>query len=179
MSTILTEIWSWTKTIVIAVILALCVNMFFLQTYVVKGESMMPTLEERERLFILKFTQTYEIGDIVVIDSRVSLPRSIWDEMKDHALISRVRGDIVDYLWIKRVIGLPGDTIEISNGQLFRNGEEINEHYIREGMRSEDIYVEIPEDTIYVMGDNRNYSIDSRVIGPVPLSNVVGKALFR
>lgn len=179
MSTIVSEVWSWTKTILVAVILALCVNMFILQTYVVKGESMYPNLEEGERLFIYKLTSNYSVGEIVVIDSRVGMQRTVWDEMKDHALISRVRGQVVDYLWIKRVIGMPGDTIEIRDGVLFRNGEQINEYYIHEGMRQEDIYVEVPAGAIYVLGDNRNYSIDSRVIGPVPISNVLGKAIFK
>lgn len=179
MANIMTEVWSWTKTILIAVILALCVNMFVLQTYVVKGESMYPTLEEGERLFIYKFTSNYEIGEIVVVDSRVGLQRTVWDEMKDHALISRASGRVVDYLWIKRIIGTPGDTIEIRDGVLFRNGEEVNEYYIREGMRQEDIHVVVPDGAIYVLGDNRNFSIDSRVIGPVPMSNVLGKAIFK
>lgn len=73
------------------------------------------------------------------------------------------------------MIGLPGDVIEIKDGQVFRNGVQLEEPYIKEQMYAEQSQVwEVPEDHIFVMGDNRNNSKDSRMIGPVPLDHIMG-----
>jgi signal peptidase I len=102
------------------------------------------------------------------------------------------RGDIVvlnppanasnDKPYIKRVIGLPGDTIEVRNDRVYLNGALLDESYIEEGNRSicsdrqECGPLEIPEGTVWVMGDNRQNSEDSRYFGVVPIENIIGKA---
>ncbi|MNJ75537.1 Signal peptidase I S [compost metagenome] len=77
--------------------------------------------------------------------------------------------------YVKRVIGLPGDTIEVKGGELYRNGTLLDEPYIKEAMLNnyEQVW-EIPEDHVFVMGDNRNNSNDSRSIGPVPQDHIMG-----
>lgn len=176
MKNILVEAYSWLKTIAIALLIAILINAFLLQTYIVKGQSMEPTFEEQNRLIILKLPFDYDYGDIVVIDSRVHRLRTITDQLKENGLYLRLTGQESEHLWIKRIIGLPNDTIEIKDGVLYRNGEKIVEEYIKEDMypTSYGPFV-VPEDHYFVLGDNRNVSMDSRAIGAIPRQNIVGK----
>jgi signal peptidase I len=83
------------------------------------------------------------------------------------------------HVWIKRVIGKPGDTLEFKNHKVYRNGQALDEPYVKEQMIFEsDKQWVVPEGHIWVMGDNRNNSSDSRVIGFVPLDHVLGKKVF-
>jgi signal peptidase I len=82
-------------------------------------------------------------------------------------------------VWVKRVIGLPGDTIMIKNNQVYRNGQRLKEDYIKEAMiDTPDAHFVIPENQIFVMGDNRNNSRDSREIGSIPIDHVLGVKIF-
>jgi signal peptidase I len=81
--------------------------------------------------------------------------------------------------WIKRIIGEEGDTLEYKNGRVYRNGEELVEDYIKEDMTFPFETIVVPENHVFVMGDNRNGSRDSREIGPVPNENIVGKVFLR
>lgn len=179
MNKVVAEVLSWVKTIGIALILAFVINIFVFQTYQVKGESMLPTYEPKERVFVLKLDSSFKYGDVVVIDSRVHHLRNLKDEILDHAIMQKISGREVEYHWIKRVVGLPGDQIKIEQGELYRNGEKIVEEYIQEKMNVTALQEWIvPENHVFVLGDNRNHSGDSRSIGPVPYKNVVGKVLF-
>jgi len=131
--------------------------------FIVQGPSMMPNFETGQFLIVSRINYMLEDpdrGDIVVF---------------------HFPGDPTqDY--IKRVIGLPGDTIEFSDGQLLLNGELVDEPYINEACRSScrnDRSWEVGPDQIFVMGDNRNRSSDSRSFGPVDKKFIVGKALIR
>ncbi|MNC74020.1 Signal peptidase I S [compost metagenome] len=94
----------------------------------------------------------------------------------EHPIINLFSGkQDEEIFYVKRVIGLPGDAIEVKNGNVFRNGEQLNETYIKEAMDvGTDQVWEVPEDHIFVMGDNRNNSNDSRSIGPIPQDHVMG-----
>lgn len=94
------------------------------------------------------------------------------------SLIIRNNDDEKNY-WIKRVIGEAGDTIEFKDGRVYRNGTELVEIYIKEEMVVPFETIVVPENYIFVMGDNRNGSKDSRDIGPIPKENVLGKVLLR
>lgn len=153
------EWWEWTKAIAIALIIAITIRTFIFAPIVVDGTSMVPTLKDRERLIINKaiyYLTTPKRGDIIVFHS---------PENND---------------WIKRVIGLPGDQLEIVDGVLYINGEPVEEPYLN-GMVTEDFdLVQVPENMLFVMGDNRYNSKDSRnpYVGPIPMESVVGKAQF-
>jgi signal peptidase I len=163
------ELWEWTKALAIAVILAAVIRYFFFAPIVVDGLSMMPTLQDQDRMIVNKISYKLfgpERFDIVVFHAT---------EDKDY---------------IKRVIGLPGDHIEYKNDTLYINGKPYEEPYLEEakkevidGPLTEPFSLEevigrktVPEGHIFVMGDNRRYSKDSRHIGTIPMDKVIGKA---
>ncbi len=155
------EFVDWAMTLGIAIVLALFIRHFLFAIFIVDGESMYPTLKDSEWLIVNKaiyFIDEPQKGEIVVF----------------HATETR------DY--IKRVIAVAGDEIEIDAGELYVNGELIDEPYINEPMEFYNHYEKsvVPEHTIFVMGDNRNRSADSRMhdIGFIDIDRVVGRADF-
>lgn len=171
------------RAAIIGFILAMITFVFLASPARISGTSMMPTLADRELVILLKIPHVFNLcpsyGDIVAIDSRVERNRSVLDDLIDplkngyarfsHSAPSR-------NIWIKRVIGLPGDIIEIIDGNLYRNGGKVKELYILQPMRKESPQrYTVSEGTVFVMGDNRNHSMDSRDIGEIPISHVLGK----
>jgi len=155
------EIKDWIVSIVVAVALAMFIRTFIVELYVVDGPSMRPTLESAERLVVNKFIYRFrapEKGEVLVFQ----YPR---DPSRD---------------FIKRVIATPGDTIEIREGRVLVNDQILVEDYILEKTRSEYPKMTVPEGRIFVMGDNRNNSEDSRFadVGFVPYDLIKGKAVM-
>ena len=155
------EIKDWAVSILIAVALALFIRYFIVELYLVEGPSMRPTLVNSERLVVNKFIYYFrqpERGEILVF----RYPR---DPSRD---------------FIKRVIAVPGDTIEIKDGRVFVNQQLMNEPYILSKTRGDYPLTTIPEGHIFVMGDNRNNSEDSRFadVGFVPYNLIKGKAVL-
>lgn len=153
------EAWEWIKALAVAVVLALLIRHFLFAIFMVDGESMWPTLNNTERLVVNKIVYDLhnpEYNDILVFQYP-------GDTSKDY---------------IKRVIGLPGDKIEVRNYKVIRNGEELHESYIAEPTSIGEGVYEVPEGTVFVMGDNRNHSKDSRdpTVGYVPFELVIGRA---
>lgn len=157
------------RDILLALLLALAISLLIRPT-IVKEISMVPTLEENNYLMIAK--QSYRFGDVERDDIIVFHSSLMDDEGKEKLLI-------------KRVIGIPGDVLTISNGEVYRNGNRIQEPYIMGGIDGEtngELYNYIvPENFVFVMGDNREVSLDSRSeeVGPVRISDIIGKAFFR
>lgn len=181
MKKVLKEIQSWGTAIIIGFLLSLVIGVFIIQPYKVEGHSMEPTLKDHQRIYAWKINSTLdklpEYGDIVIIDSRVDRDRTWKDDLLEHPIIDLILGDhdTDGIFYVKRIIGLPGDTIEMKDGELFRNGTLLNEPYIKEAMLNNyDQVWEIPEDHVFVMGDNRNNSNDSRSIGPIPQDHIMG-----
>lgn len=163
------EVFSWVKAVGIAVILAILIRTYIFAPIVVDGESMMPTLKDHERIVLNKFgtsIDSIDRFDIVVFHAT---------EDKDY---------------IKRVIGLPGDTVEYKEDTLYINGKPYKEPYLdkyKEEMAGEPLTNSftlqeltgsetVPEGELFVMGDNRQNSLDSREIGTVSVDKIVGKA---
>ncbi|MCM2676727.1 signal peptidase I [Alkalicoccobacillus plakortidis] len=155
---------AWVKAIVIAILLAVIIRTFLFTSYEVRGESMLPTAHEGELFIINKLN--YQFGepnhdDLIVF----------------HATQSE------DY--IKRVIGLPGDTIRVESDVLYINDEPVEEPYLDDvkpgpGKYTEDFdEVFVPEGHVFVMGDNRPSSLDSRRIGFISEDQIVGKVDLR
>ena len=153
------EAKSWIISIVSAIAVALLIRTFIVELYVVDGPSMQPTLQDGERLVVNKFI--YHWRD--PIKSEVIIFRYPRDHSRD---------------FIKRVIAVGGDTIEIKDGHVFVNDALVNEDYIAEKTRTEFPKLTVPEGTLFVCGDNRRNSLDSRFpdVGFVPLELVKGKA---
>jgi len=157
------------RDILLALLLALAISLLIRPT-IVKEISMVPTLGEENYLMISK--QSYRFGDVARDDIIVFHSNLMDDEGKEKLLI-------------KRIIGVPGDVLTISEGKVYRNGYRIQEPYIMGGIEGEtggDLYnYVVPENFVFVMGDNREVSLDSRAeeVGPVRISDIIGKAFFR
>jgi signal peptidase I len=163
------QTWEWIKAIIIAVALAAVIRYFFFAPILVDGVSMMPTLQDRDRMIVNKIG--YKIGEPHRFDIIV------FKATKDK-----------DY--IKRVIGLPGDRIEYKNDVLYVNGKPYEEPYLDEykkqvtdGPLTYDFKLEevtgqqtVPKGQLFVLGDNRRFSKDSRTIGTISMGQVIGKA---
>lgn len=157
----------WIRDIAIAVVIAALILQFVKPT-IVKETSMQPTLYENHYIFISKQAYTLfgdaQRGDIVVF----------------HTDLKTAEGD--EKLLIKRIIGLPGDTISISDGLVYLNGEIYEEDYLKDGYTQGAMEeLTVPEGEFFCMGDNRLASMDSRDphVGCVPASAIMGKAVFR
>ena len=153
-------VWEVLETVIIALVLALLIRTFVFEVFVVEGMSMETTLHDHERLLVNKFVY------------RLRSPRP--DEIVVFKYPRDPRRD-----FIKRTIAVAGDTVEIRDGQVFVNDKPLAEDYISTAGHSEFPRFVVPEGSIFVLGDNRNNSQDSRVFGEVPLKNVKGKAFFR
>jgi signal peptidase I len=173
MSTVKSESWEWLKAVLIALLLAFMIRYFLFAPIVVDGESMMPTLQNSDRLIVNKIGYT------------ISKPER-FDIIVFHATSEK------DY--IKRVIGLPGDSIAYENDELYLNGQLVEELYLAEYQTeyqkdayslpfTGDFTLEdftgidvVPEGHLFVLGDNRQHSKDSRHIGFISYDSVVGSA---
>jgi len=174
----------WFKQILLIIAATLLISTLIVQTYNINDVSMEPTFD-RQRNRVLVFLTPYifnaepDHGDILIVDSRVDNERTFEDRIRENPIISIITGEYNEHLWIKRVVGLPGDKLEYKDGHVYRNGSRLEEDYVAGEMSSGFDPVEVPEDHIYIMGDNRNRSSDSRQIGPVPISNIQGRVVLR
>ncbi|GGA08592.1 signal peptidase I [Okeania sp. KiyG1] len=156
------------KVLAIALSLSLLVRVFIAEPRYIPSDSMIPTLEVGDRLVVEKVSYYFHppvAGDIIVFQPPQQLQR--YGYAKNQA-------------FIKRVIGLPGDTIRIENGLVYINDQPLTENYIAEPPEyTLPISVEVPNNQYFVMGDNRNNSNDSHVWGFLPKKNIIGRAIFR
>ncbi|MEG3436382.1 signal peptidase I [Pannus brasiliensis CCIBt3594] len=153
------------KTIATAGILAFGIRTFVAEARYIPSESMVPTLQVNDRLIIEKVSyhfQKPERGDIVVFS-----PTKRLQEQNFHDA------------FIKRVIGLPGDSVEVKGGSVYVNGEALKENYINEKPNYDFGPVTVPDNQYLVLGDNRNNSYDSHAWGFVPKDNLIGRAVVR
>ncbi|MFE4744673.1 signal peptidase I [Paenibacillus chitinolyticus] len=177
---IVREVLGWAGSIGISFALVLFIGIFVFQPYKVDGHSMDPTLQDEQRIYISKLTHTFAqepaYGDIVVIDSRVDRPRTFKDSFMEQPVIQWIAGSAKEKtFFVKRVIGKAGDVLEFKDHQVYRNGQVLSEPYLKETMQFvSDKKWTVPEGHVFVMGDNRNDSWDSRNIGFIPLDHVMG-----
>ena len=155
MRTIIRELF---ETVILAMLIYLALQ-FSVQNYRVQGSSMRPTLEEGEYVLVNKLVYALpfhppERGEIIIFRFPGDLSRD----------------------FVKRVVGRPGDTVEIRQGRVYVNGEPQDEPYVTRLGSSTKRTLTVPEDTYYVLGDNRRASNDSRDWGPVPAENIIGRA---
>jgi len=148
--------------IITAFVLSLFLQSFVLEARVIPTGSMLPTIAINQRILVNKYIYRFttpQRGDIIVFTPPIET-----EDNKDY---------------IKRVIGLPGDKIEVKNGVVYVNERAIVENYINEKIQYEFGPVIVPDDSLFVLGDNRNHSYDSHVWNQwLPIKNVKGKAFF-
>lgn len=152
------NVWGWIIAIGVAVAVAFLVRAFLFEIIMVDGPSMQPTLHTDERLAVEKVSRYAGLpnhGDIIIVHYPDGTNRN----------------------YVKRAIGLPGDTIEIKDSVVYRNGESLREDYISEEPYADMEATIVPENSVFVMGDNRANSMDSRIVGPITHDQIVGHAM--
>lgn len=180
---VIKEIFQWIVSIIFAVVLALLIRGFLFEPVVVNGESMENTLYTGERLAVYKlgyFFSPPEHGDIIVLQYEEGIVNNI-PFLRDMPFAKKILPAIHEIDYIKRVIGIPGDIIDIIDGEVFLNGERINEPYVKGDTfgRNMQFPIKVPENCVFVLGDNRQNSKDSREIGFIEFERIKGKAVFR
>lgn len=172
--------------VLLALVMAILIKTFLLQAFFIPSSSMFPTLEIDDRVLVSKIAYQFygpQPGEVIVFDSPFMADRpqeTLWEQGVRNVLEAvGVRTAGVEDL-IKRVIAVSGDRLEIRDNKVLVNGIPLDEPYLTAEYRMEDrasIYV--PDDHVWVMGDNRDNSQDSRWFGPVPVEDVVGRAFVR
>ena len=155
------------QIIAIALALALFIRAFVAEPRYIPSDSMFPTLEVGDRLVVEKVSYHFhppQRGDVVVFHPPIQLQMQRYE---------------ADQAFIKRVIGESGQSIAIHDGIVYVDGIPLQENYIAQPPAYEMEMVQIPEDQLFVMGDNRNNSNDSHIWGFLPQENVIGRAIFR
>lgn len=148
------------ESIAIAVILAVIIRMFIIEPFYIPSGSMEPTLQINDRIIVNKLAYNFgepERGDIVVFKYPKDPSRN----------------------FVKRLIAKPGEVVELRDSKLYINGKLIEEDYLPEGMEYVDYGpLKVPEGEYFMLGDNRNFSEDSRFWGTLPEDNIIGKAVL-
>ncbi len=199
---VMKEILEWGYCIIIAIVLALLVRYYIGTPTIVQQQSMQTTFMPNDRLILSRITKTtkgtYERGDIITFEapsttyiplsdvnnsypvaSYENEPEGLWNKFVYYVL------EVGKTSYIKRIIGVAGDHIEIKNQEVYLNGEKLSEEYLDEGVKTDmgqyGVYSDIvvPEGYVFVMGDNREHSTDSRCFGCIPISKIEGKVWIR
>lgn len=191
---VIKEVLEWIYCIIIAIALALLIRYFIGTPTEVRQKSMYPTLQQGQKLIINRITRTfkqeYKRGDIITFEapeSKVVTQAKAEYKEKKLNLFEKFGYYVLEVnkiSYIKRVIGLPGEHVQIKDGKVYINGEELKEEYLVEGIITESSNVfltdfVVPEGYIFAMGDNRTQSTDCREFGCIPIEKVEGKVWIR
>ncbi len=157
--------WEFIKIIVIALIIVIPIRYFIFQPFIVKGDSMIPNFHDGDYLIVDEISYKFrgiQRGDVIVLKYPLDTTQR----------------------FIKRVIGLPGETVDINNGKvsITKDGKvlNLNETYLPKNLATQgSIHITLPANKYFVMGDNRQFSYDSRMWGILPGEDIIGRALIR
>lgn len=197
----LKDIFEWAYCIVIAVVLALLIRYYVGTPTIVKQSSMYPTFKTNERLLLNRIyrttKQTPQRGEVVTFESPslsyvepeeadLNHPTAKY-ENEPQGWFSKFVYNVLEInktSYIKRVIALPGEHLQIQEGKVYINGEELKEPYLAENVETNStegafIDIVVPEGTVFVMGDNRDHSSDSRRFGCIPFEKIESKVWLR
>ena len=197
------EVFEWLVCILIALIIVALIKTFVGFPTVVSGESMDSTLQNGQRLWIsrigIKINKYPNRGDIITfeapdsghlyqskVEADLNYPVAKYNEKKKNIAQKAISAISIfgktDF--VKRVIGLPGDHVQIKDGAVFVNGQKLDEPYLNPGTVTDShggmfIDIVVPDGYVYVLGDNRNNSTDSRMFGCIPTNKIEGRAVWR
>ncbi|MFO7291842.1 MAG: signal peptidase I [Actinomycetes bacterium] len=170
-----------------ALAVAVVVKTFLIQPFYIPSESMLPTIEINDRVIVNKLAYRFgepEPGDVVVV-----LNPALTDEQLQESIPEAVIRSILEAVGvrsrpevdlIKRVVAVEGQTVEVADGRLYIDGVPQEEPYLLEpDIRGTFGPQVVPEGHVFLMGDNRNSSLDSRAFGPVPVEEIIGQAILR
>jgi signal peptidase I len=185
---IMGEIFSWVLSLGVALLVALFIISNIVSMTMVMEQSMEPTFSQGDRLIVNRvgyFFTDPDRGDVVIFDKNPiekGIIRNMINEISDirNSFKFRLTGSAEKNLLIKRVIGVGGDQVELIEGEVFINGERLQEPYLdtMTYSRGETSWT-VPEGKLFVLGDNRENSLDSRVLGFIDTDQVKGKVAFR
>lgn len=191
---VIKEVLEWTYCIVIAVALALLIRYFIGTPTVVKQSSMYPTLKQNQRLVLNRLYRTFhdtpERGDIITFEAPSQSvatgvkavydnePQNVFEKFCYYVL------EVNKMSYIKRVVALPGEHVQIMNGKVYIKGEELKEDYLQENVVTEakSTYLTdftVPDGYVFAIGDNREYSGDCRAFGCIPFEKIESKVWIR
>ena len=196
------DIIEWVICIVVALIIALAFRYYIGTPTIVQQPSMYPTLIENQRLWLNRWGRTTKKlpnrGDIITFEAPTRSKTTLTEEELEKSVIARYENepqnvwDKFSYYvlemnkmsYIKRVIGLPGDHVVIQGGKVYINNQEFKESYLQAGVVTDNgkgycVDVTVPDNSVFVMGDNRSQSTDSRCFGCVPLEKIESKVWIR
>lgn len=193
------EILEWIYCIIIALAVAMMVRYFIGTPTIVKQVSMYPTLIQDERLWLNRWGRTTKTlpkrGEIITFEepAKISYSQSEIDAENPVAKYNEKSGfswfvynflEIGKRSYIKRVIALPGEHVEIKDGKVYINGKELEEPYLQSGIVTDVLGVgfsdfTVPENCVFAMGDNRNHSTDCRAFGCIPLEKIESTVVLR
>lgn len=196
---IVKDIFEWIYCIIIAIVLALLVRYYIGTPTVVQMESMKPTFMPGDRLILNRLAittnQEFERGEVITFEAPTSEYKSAAEANQSNPIAKYNEEpnnlfnkftyyvlDIGKKSYIKRIIALPGEHVKIENGNVYVDGQLLNEKYLQDGIETPGhIFTDlvVPEGYLFVMGDNRKGSMDSRQLGCIPMSKVESKVLLR
>lgn len=195
------EALEWVYCIIIAIVLALLFRYFIGTPTIVQQVSMKPTLEQDQRLWLNRWSRTTktlpERGEIITFEAPSKKSYTSTEIDNDNPVAkyenepTNIFGKFTKYVleigkesYIKRVIALPGEHVEIKEGKVFINGQEMEEPYLQDGVVTDVVGVGfsdfvVPENTVFAMGDNRTHSTDCRTFGCIPLEKIESTVAIR
>ncbi|MBR3256011.1 MAG: signal peptidase I [Clostridia bacterium] len=195
--TVLKEALEWAYCIIIAIVLALLIRYFIGTPTIVKQPSMYPTLKQDQRLWLNRWNRTiHKIpnrGDIITFEapsvtflSDKENPIAVYNN-EPQGLFAKFTYYVLEankISYIKRVVGLPGEHIEIKEGKVFVNSKELEENYLQPGVVTDTARgtlsdFTVPENSVFAIGDNRSQSTDCRAFGCIPLEKIESTVAFR
>ncbi len=199
MNSTVKEILEWVYCVVIALALAMLVRYFIGTPTIVKQVSMYPTLIQDERLWLNRWGRTTKTmpkrGEIITFEEPSQITYTQFEINKEEPIAkynekSGLKWFVYNFLeigkrsYIKRVIALPGEHVEIKEGKVYINDEELNEPYLQPGLVTDVMGVgfsdfTVPENCVFAMGDNRNHSTDCRAFGCIPLDKIESTVALR
>ncbi len=200
MREIVKDIQAWILSFFIALFIVFLLKTFIGMPTKIKGDSMYPTLVSKERIILSTWKATFnkvpDRGDCITFEAPSLNSKHYGDTINPIAFYDENNKNFMDKVlydvlgitsssYIKRVIGLPGEHVEIKDGKVYINGTELEEDYLQDGVVTDILHggrytdVLVPDGCVYVLGDNRSASSDSRTFGCIPINKIEGKAWIR